>query len=214
MAHTENKEAVNYFNVLADGKFHQTVEQGTEGAVHRTYETSDGKTGEKWEKVYSDVSGMITNIEFADGNYGKLLMITISDDGYEPVVVSLNCNSNFGEDMLHKLLNIDQKLPVKLIPYSFTDDKGKNRKGITVMQGDIKVQSHFKQYSEDTKEFTYTAGFPEAPKDKGNKKPSSDQWKVWYANCRLFMIDYIETKLGLDNSKDAEAAANKAFDGE
>lgn len=214
MAHTESKESVIYFNVLADGKFHQTVNEGTEGATLRSYETSDGKEGSKWEKVYSDISGKIAKVEIAEGNYGKLLMLTIEDEGYEPVVVSFNCNSNFGEDMLHKLLNIDRELPVKLIPYSFTDDKGKSRKGVTVMQGDVKVQSHFKQYSEDTKEFTYSEGFPKAPKAKAGKTVSSDEWKLWYAQCRLHMIEQIEEKLGLDNSKATEEAANRAFDGE
>lgn len=214
MAHTESKESVIYFNVLADGKFHQTVSEGTEGATLRTYETSDGKEGSKWEKIYSDISGKITNIEFADGNYGKLLMLTIEDEGYEPVVVSFNCNSNFGEDMLHKLLNINRELPVKLVPYSFTDDKGKSRKGITVTQGDVKIQSSFKQYSEDTKEVTFMEGFPKMPKAKTGKTVSSDEWKVWFATSRLFMIDHIETTLGLTNSKEAEEAANRAFDGE
>lgn len=212
MAHTETKESVIYFNVLADGKFHQTVPEGTEGATLRTYETSDGKEGSKWEKVYSDVSGMITKIEFADGTYGKLLLITIEDEGYDPVVVSLNCNSNFGEDVLHKLLNIDRSKSVKFAPFSFTDDKGKNRKGVSITQGDDKINSYFKKYSGETKEITYIDGFPKLPKAKAGKTVSSDEWKLWFAQSRIHMIDVIEKELGLSEEAPANTGVGSAGD--
>jgi len=215
MAHTETKETGIYFNVMSDGKFHQTVPAGTEGAVLREGELKDGTTFSKWEKLFSDISGMITKVEFYDGNYGKNLLLTISDEGYEDVTVSLNTAQPFGEDMLKKLLAIDRTQPIKLVPYSLVDEKsGKSKKGITVYQNDQKVQSYFHSYDAETKQTTPINGFPELPTAKKGKAISSDEWKLWFAQCRLFMIDTIEDKLGLTNSADAEAAANKAFDGE
>ena len=42
-----DKPKGRFISILADGKFHETVKEGTEGAVEREYETSDGKTGKK-----------------------------------------------------------------------------------------------------------------------------------------------------------------------
>ena len=215
MAHTETKDEGIYFNVMADGKFHQTVPEGTEGAVLREGELKDGTTFSKWEKLFSDISGKITKIEFYDGNYGKNLILTIEDEGYEPVKVSLNTSQNFGEDMLKKILAIDLEQPVKLVPYSLIDDKTKkSKKGITVYQNDEKIQSYFHSYDTETKVTTPLHGYPKAPVAKKGKTISADEWKLWFGQCRLFMINFIEDKLGLDNTADAEAAANKAFDGE
>lgn len=230
MAKEEARQKEDFYNVLADAKFHFVVDEGTEGAVRREY-TIKGKDGDadsigvKHELLYSALSGKITKVAFHEGDFGKNLLITLKD-GDETFVVSLGTASNFGEDMLKKLLNINMDEPVRLVPYSLKDAKtGKDKRGITVYQGqdaegkfltgdENKVQSHFHQWDEVTKTSTPLHGFPKVPVAKKRKVLSKDEWKIWFTQCRLFMIDFIEEKLGLDSVSDEEKAANKAFDGE
>ena len=214
MARTESRDNVDYFNVMADGKFHQEVAEGTEGAVFREGDTKDGKHYAKWEKLFQDVSGMITKVEFYEGNYGKNLNLTIEDEGYEPTIVSFKTGDQFGEDMLKKLLNIDLSKPVILAPYAFKTDAGKNKNGVTVTQNGVKIQSYFHDYDEATKTTTVKNGYPKAPVAKKGKTISADEWKLFFGQARLFMINHIEDKLGLDNTADAEAEAQRKFDGE
>ena len=93
---TKTRDNKKYLSVLADGKFHQTVPEGTEGAVTRKYKDKDDVEQTKIELVFNEVSGIITKISFEDGQYGKNLQLEIDSDG----IVSLNTASNFGEDMM------------------------------------------------------------------------------------------------------------------
>lgn len=186
-------EAVTYATVLADGKMHVTVPEGTEGAVLREYETSTGEKGSKWEHVFTKLSGMITGIAFYEGDYGNQLQITVKDGDDKPVVLSLSTSQNFGEDMLKKIPNIDLSKRVSLSPYALTDEKtGKLKKGISVVQDDLKVQNFFYDFHEKKN----INGYPE-PKFKldkktGENKPfSKDEWKLYFGECRVFLTDYI-----------------------
>lgn len=185
-------ETKNFVSVLADGLLHMTVPEGTEGAVKREYETSDGKKGSKFELVYKDISGMISKVGFFEGDYGKSLQLTITDGDEEPVVLSLPTASNYGEDMMKKLPNVDMDKPVKIVPYSFTDDKGKAKKGVTVYQDEQKIQNYYY----DAKKEKNINGYPEVKK---TKKPfTKDQWKMYFMECRMFLIEQIEEKFGLE----------------
>lgn len=225
MSREQARDEKNYYNVLADGKFHLTVPEGTDGAVLRTYETSDGTKGEKWELVFNALSGTIKDIEFYDGSFGKNLILNMEDEDGE-FAISLSTSSNFGEDLLKKLLNIDMTKPVRFVPYSLIDDKTKkSKKGVTVYQGqdadgkfltenENKVQSYFHDYNPDTKLTTIKNGYPKMPVAKKGKTISSDEWKMFFMQARLFMIEKIEEHFNLDNSAEADRKANAAFDGE
>jgi len=178
---TPDKKEGRYIGVLADGKFHESVDEGTEGAVLREYETSKGEKGQKHELVYSKLEGMITDIKFEDGEFGEQILTTFSD-GETSVIVALNTSSNFGEDFLKKLPKINFAEKVKLVPYSFEDEHGKNRRGVTVYQNDEKVQSFFFDGEKSTN------GYPAPEGDK--EKYDSDDWKVFYIKARKFLVSY------------------------
>lgn len=227
MAYKENREQGTYFNLMSDGKFHQVVQHTVEGAVLREGVTKDGTPYSKWEKIYQDISGIITKVDFYEGDYGKNLLLKIEDEGYEPVTVSVNVTSNFAEDIMKKLLNIDMSKPVKLVPYVIENkDTGKTKKGVAIYQGqdesgkflkenENKIQSFFHEYDPETKTTTPKNGFPPLPKAKKGKTISSDEWKIYFSQCRLFMIEKIEEHFGIatQTSENVEAV-NKAFDGE
>lgn len=209
MALTESKKEQNYLSILADGKLHMTVPEGTEGAVVREYETSDGTKGHKWEKVYKDVIGKITKIGFFDGDYGRSLQLTITDGEEIPVVLSLSTSSNYGEDMMKKLLNIDLEKIVKIAPYSFTDEKGKSKKGVTVWQFSEETGKNEKitNYFYDTEAKKNIHGYPEPKKLK--KPLSKDQWKLYFGECREFLVETITEKFGIE---DQTSASDKDFE--
>lgn len=207
-----------YVSILADATMRLPVTEDTEGAVKRDYETSDGNTGTKWELVFTELSGKIDKIAFFDGEYAKLLQLTFTnpeDEDEEPLILSVSTGSTFGEDIMKKLLSIDMEKPVRLVPYSFDDEKTKKtKKGVTIYQdGDTKVKNFF--YDEETKKVCN--GYPEVPAGHGKKAVSKDEWKIYFAQARLFMINTIIEKFGLEQEdpaltewdKDAQPEAPK-----
>jgi hypothetical protein len=110
--------------------------------------------------------------------------------------------------MMKKLLAVNMDLPVKLVPYSFIDDKGKTRKGMSVYQnfyidelgkpqGD-KIKSYFQEG--EGKETKNINGYPDAPKAKAGKTISTDEWKMYFMQARLFMIEKITETLKLEDT--------------
>lgn len=209
-----------FYSVKADAKFHVTVPEGTEGAVYREYTLTDKKTkvestAGKYELLYSALSGKITEVTFFEGEYGKSLILTLEDEGEEPIKVALDTNSNFGEDMLKKLMNVDVDQPVRLVPYALTDEKtGKEKRGMTVYQGqdedgkflkedENKVQSYFHKWDEKSKTTLPLHGYPKAPVAKKGKEVSKDEWKIWFAQCRVFMIEAIEEHFEIDTEEES-----------
>lgn len=188
---------VTYFNVLADGKFHQSVEEGTEGAVKREWESSDGKSkGVKWELVAQSITGKIENLAIHEGEYGRNVLITFEEGGEDEdsVVVSLAVKSNFGEDFMHKLSNIDITKEVTITPYSFDDEDGKKKKGLSIKQDEVKLPSYYNKYNETTKKWEALHGCP-----KSTEK-SSKNWELYFGTVREFLVEELE-KHPLFNAK-------------
>ncbi len=200
---TPAKDDVIYASVLADGKIHVTVKEETPGAVKREYETSDKKKGVKYELVYSDLIGKITKVSFYEGDYGRQLQVTVTDGDEKPVVLSLSTSSNYGEDLMKKLMNVDLKKTVKIVPYSFVDDNKKNKKGITIWQDNgkgenVKIGNYF--YDPVKKQ-----NINEYPEPKKQKKPlSKDQWKLYFGECREFLVEQITEHFKIEVSEDKD----------
>lgn len=207
----ENTKQSNmtYVNVLSDGSMRVKVEETTPGAVKRDYETSDGKTGTKYELVYTQLSGLIKGIQFYEGDFGNMLQITI-EDGDETFMLSLNTASPFGEDMMKKIPNIDMSKPVKLTPFSFDDDSGKKRRGLTVTQEGVKVSNFFFDPTKEGDE-RIVNGYPKPDFSAKKKGPTKDDWKIYFTGCRVFLTEYIEEKHLLNPEGDvlAEEAENR-----
>lgn len=177
---------VSIMNILgSDGTLRLTVPEGTEGAVRRDYETSDGKKGTKYELVFKSLSGRITNMQMYEGDYGKNLLVTLTYEGGEDTI-SFNTSSPYGEDFMKKLPKINLDEFVTISPYSFMDENGKTRRGVTVTQGDVKLQNHF--YDPEKKKNLHKYPNPEGDTDKFDK----DDWKIYFTQCRKFLVKYTE----------------------
>lgn len=194
-----------FASVLADGKIHVGATEHTEGAVKREYETSDGKSGEKWELLYTELSGTIEKVSFFEGNYGKNLQIVVRDDEDEsakPITLSIPTESNFGEDVMKKLPNINQKKVVTFAPYSFLDDKGKRKRGVTVTQESKKGEvEKIQNFYYDAKIKEVANGYPEVPKPKKGKALTKSDWRKYFGNAREFLIEDLTERLGLEDEE-------------
>lgn len=174
-------------NILSDGTLRLAVPEGTEGAVRREYETSDGKKGVKFELPYKSLCGKITNMQMFEGDYGKNLLVTFTYEGGADTI-SFNTTSPFGEDFMKKLPNINLDEFVTVSGYSFVDDNGKSRKGVTVTQGDVKLTNYF--YDAEKKKNLHK--YPEPEGDTG--KYDKDDWKIYFTQCRKFLVKNVEEK--------------------
>lgn len=196
-----------YLTVLSDGTLRQKVQEDTPGATKRTYELRDGTTGEKWELVYKEVEGLISEIKFFDGDFGQTVNVTfVWDDGH--ATVQLNTNGNFATDFLKKIPNVDISKPVKFRPFSFTSqDNGKPVRGVSLQQQDElgdweKIPNFF--FDPDKKKALH--GFPEP---SGNtKKYTKDDWKVYFIQVKKFLIGYCEQSI-IPNVKPVTSNASK-----
>lgn len=194
------KENRTFITILADGLLHQTVEEGTEGGKWRTYKTSDGTEGKKFEKVYSEIIGKITKINFQEGKYGVQLQLEITDGKAVPVVLCMGTNSNYGEDTMKKLPNVDLEKTVKIVPFSFKDEKGKAKKGVTIFQKNDKGETiKLANYFYDAEKKENINGYPTPKPTK--KERTSDQWKLYYGEAREFLIEFITEKFKIDATK-------------
>lgn len=207
---TPSGEDKVYGSVLADGKIHVTVPEGTEGAVVRKYKTSDGLEGEKTELVYKDIVGYIAGIQFRDGDYGSQIQITITDGDEKPFVLSLSTSSNYGEDIMKKLINVDLQKKVKIAPYSFTDEKGKKKRGITIFQNNGTENVKITNYFYDEKKKVNIHGYPTPKKTK--KPLTKDQWKLYFAECREFLIEKITEHFKIETASATSADLDTELD--
>lgn len=198
MGRTAHADFPPIMNILgSDGTLRLVVPEGTEGAVFREYETSDGKKGSKWELVFKSLSGKISNLQFHDGDYGRNLMVTLAyDDGED--TISFATASPFGEDFMKKLPNLDLDEVVEIAPFSFEDDRGKIRRGVTVKQAgkgwkDDKVPNFFyKASAVEGERGENINGFPTPEGD--TSKYTKDDWKIYFLQARKFLTTYAEEK--------------------
>ncbi len=212
MSLTPAKADRTYASVLADGKIHVTVPEGTEGAVVRKYKTSDDKEGSKTEFVYGELIGKITKVGFYEGDYGRQLQVTVEDGKEKPVVLSLSTSSNYGEDIMKKLINVDLEKFVKIVPYSFVDEKKKSKKGITIWQKNAEGKSEkVKNYFWDEESEKYVKGYPEPKKSK--KPLSKDQWKLYFGEVREFLVEKITEHFKIEETE-KDTSADEDWDKE
>lgn len=179
----EKKSDKTFLTILADGKFHEQVSEGTQGAVAREYEDENDEKKIKYELVHDSVKGIITSVSVVEGFKGlKNLNIEIDSE-----IISTGVKGQFGEDLLKKLPSIDFTKEVTLTPYSFIP-KGEDvvKKGVTVYQDGVKVESFY--WDKETK--TEKNGVPAPVGD--TSAFDSDDWTNHFNVVRKFMLKEIE----------------------
>jgi hypothetical protein len=176
-----------FITILADGKFHETVPQGTDGAVLREYETSSGQKGDKWELVYTKLdNARITNVQFKEGDYGEQINITFEDEDQNMVTLSQGVKSNFGEDIMKRLPNVNLSEKVSVAPYAF-EENGKQVRGVLFYQKGEKVHNYFW----DNTAKAPLHGYPKMEEEH----PTKDDWGIFFAQARKFLVKYTKENI-------------------
>lgn len=195
MGRTAHADVPPIMNILgSDGTLRLVVPEGTEDAVYREYEYKDSKTGEtktgaKWELILKSLSGKIVNLQTHDGDYGTNLMLTLAYEGGKDTI-SIGVATPFGEDFMKKLPNIDFEQYIDFAPYSFTDDKGKARRGVSIKQGETKIQNFFYKPGENGAQGENINGYPNPEGD--TSKYTKDDWKIYFMVARKFLMKYTD----------------------
>lgn len=182
-----SREQKIYANIISDGTIRIKCDESDPKAIKRNYELKDGTKGTKIERVYHELSGFINFINFYEGDYGKTLQVTVIDNN-EEIILSMGVISNFAEDLMKKIPNIDLSEKVIFRPYSFEDDIKKLRKGITILQNNKKIKSFFHDENNDP-----INGYPSLTKDI--KEYDKEDWKIYFINTRKFLEQYIKINI-------------------
>jgi hypothetical protein len=182
MSTEETRVSGLYFTVI-DGTFRTRVEKDHPQAVMREYETKDGAKATKYERIVTSLAGYIEDIGIHESDYGKVIQIKLdpNSEGRNPIV-QLSTETTYGEDFLKRLPGIDLSREVRLAPYAFTDDNGREQRGISVTQGEDKIKNFFYDGEKATN------GFPEPEGDTENY--TKEDWKIHFLRVRKFLINY------------------------
>lgn len=193
--HTE-KDKKRYLTVLADGKFHERVDEDTEGAKVRTKKEKDGTVVDVVDKegniihelTYPGITAMITKVSFREGDYGTSLNIDMTDEDDNKFCVLLKCDSSYGERFMEALPNLDLNKEVELTPFAFRPKGQENKvRGLTIKQDDEKIVSAF-AVKEGDEWKTLIKGYP-MPDAK--KKYNAEKWKIFFATRREWVMEYL-----------------------
>lgn len=172
-----------YFTV-AEGKVRVRLKEATEGSVAR-----QNKKGEiVHEFVYDEFTGRITAITVDEAPFGTQWRIDFEDNG-EAYTLNMMYDSSTAQKLLNVLLapELDVSKPVTLRPYNFTNDKGKQIVGVTVLQNGTKLAPAFGTHAYPID------GRPEMPELEVVKFKGKEQYD---STKRLeFLADQVATRL-------------------
>ena len=165
------------------------TEETNPEAIKREYEV-DGKAGVKYELAYDNLSGYIKDIQIYKGDFGKQLQVTVDD-----IVLSVPLGTGFADDLLKKLPAVNLSEPVNLVPYNFEDEKRRPRKGITVYQGEEKINNFFW----DGEKSLYD--YPDFPDNY--ESFDSEDWKEYFIKVSKFLQQYLKDNVIPKLNKDS-----------
>lgn len=175
-----------YYNII-DGSLRTKVDKDHPEAIAREYETRDGVKSVKYERKIDALTGIIEDIGFYDGEFGKVLNITLdeNEEGRHPVI-QIGVETSYGEDFLKRLPAIDLTQEVYIAPYAFTDEEnGREVRGVSVMQNKVKIKNFF--YDVENKKAVNGYPIPEGDVREYTK----EDWKIFYLKARKFLIAYV-----------------------
>lgn len=177
---------------IVNGGFVQNVKEGTAGSERREYEKKDGSKGIKFEIKYQNWSGIIRNISFKDTDFGEMCNIEFDD-----AIISLPTKGRYFSDFAKKIQGANLKKHIKLHPYDFEVEGGKKKTGISMTQGDTKLQNYY--FNPTTQETLH--GFPIADNKTGKKS----YWEIYFGMVREFLVEQIG-KLEFEESEPQDDA--------
>lgn len=113
--------------------------------------------------AYDYVSGKLVDVDVATSDYGETVRLHLVD-GTERYCLDIPASSRYGTSFFQRMLAIDLDMELQIRPYSFTDEQGKSRTGLSLVQKNEKIGYHYRM--EDIP--------PLVEKTRGGKKSFDD----------------------------------------
>ena len=166
--------------------FVQKAEDTTPWAKKREYETSDWKTGVKWEIPYKNLSGKLSKMMFKDSDYGEQFVLELVD-GKETYHITMWTDSRYFADFAKKLPNINLAEDFELNPFDFKTKEGKQLRWMSIKQDWTKVESYY--WDAEKKKTLHK--MPEVSKEDA-KGYDKDDWKMFFIKVKKFLKAEVE----------------------
>jgi hypothetical protein len=203
MSKTETSSSNKQYLSIVQGSLRQSVTEGTPEAVRREWEAG-GDKGVKHEIVFKAITGIITDVNFYDGesNGRKFTNLNIvldeNENGKKPVI-SVGVSTRYASDILKKLPGVNFDEEVRIRPYAFIPEgEDKTVTGVEITQKDRsgnftrKVDSFFHSKAGDGKTLIKN-GFPKPEGD--TRDYTSDDWQAFYVQVRRFLVNYTKENI-------------------
>lgn len=204
----ENRASGMIYLKIADGKLRTKAKANEDKAEFRRVEVQ-GKVYEMWEHVFTEVTGMIDNIEIKPHEtYGDSALITIRD-GDEVYGLTLPEKSGNFRSLCYLLPNIDFSSEVTIKPYAMqVEGKDYKNTGITIYQNGEKVLNYYKDWDEETKTSTLKNGLEEFDFQavKGNKSKT----KILQIQVLEFLTESLKKQIDRFDKEKAEFISSLA----
>lgn len=126
-------QGVTYLR-FAKGRFTETVDEKTEGAVSREIEKGENKGKKTWDLHHGSVTGKLLAVNTSVGKYGRVwaFKIDVSIPGKQKIYLfQTQASYPVGREVISRLLNADLTLDIKLQGYYIEKD---NKEGVTIYQ--------------------------------------------------------------------------------
>lgn len=189
------KDNKTYAIITADGALRIATTEHDPDAEKRVIEKTDGTTVVKYELVKKGYKGIIEMIEFKEADWGKMINVYFKKESLSSnqVILSLNTGNNFATDFMRKLPNVDIKQEISISPFSFTGEKGKLIKGITIWQGEENEKVKIEDFFRDKEKKKNLNGMP-SPKGDG-KGFDKDDWIMYFTEVKKFLVKFTEKNI-------------------
>ncbi len=134
---------------------------------------------------YDHIEAIVTGVVVDEKNkFGARLEISLAD-GEDSYLLCASLDGAYGRSLAERIPNVKLGDKVKFQPYSFTDDKGKDRKGTSVKIND--AEENAKSYFFDGEKTLH--GAPEFPADFANLPTAKKQQ---FGNSQvIFLSEFI-----------------------
>lgn len=124
----------------------------SDGNLVRQHKTANDRTTERvtktgklvFEERFKDLTGMITNVNTRENDYGKQWQLTFTD-GPDTYIVSMPFSSRYASSFLKAVPNVDATKPLRFMPWAMKDknDVSKTITGVTMYQDGNKIPPAF-----------------------------------------------------------------------
>jgi len=147
MTETISDDANVLYLSIVGGNMVQKVEEGTPGAKRRDWEVWQGEDKKSWTKYeihHKNLVGIISGMEFVDGNYGEQFILTMTNwEDTAKIHTNASKTSRYFQDFAKKLPNVNIDQEITLNTFDFKTKDGKQLKGMDIKQNWEKITSYY-----------------------------------------------------------------------